>query len=571
MPDRNPLLVGLAVGEGTGPELAAVFEDALTQFAAHHGVDVRIERAPLVFRTFGGVVSSGLSAVEVARSAEENARAYEDFVRGFVGRGGSVIFRTAFNAQPLYSVRERLECVKLEVLPRSSGELLLVRDQVQGFYTGDNNSAADADVIRRTCTFSREKTFRVLDFALDAARRRWGSTARMDHFVLAYKFHLLDRRFEGWVAEYGRRHEVVPKLCQPDTVNRGLLRSSFDGNTLLVAGNEWGDIMHADLLSRFGLGSQEERCTRNVYLATDVAGLVEYQTVHGSADDIGGRGVVNPAATLLAAAHVLEEHGGSAGLIAKVGDALGFVARRLATPDAGGTATTEDVSQAVIQHVVGALHASPVSDVALIAVDMQHDFCAPDGRFAELGLVDGSEIRRLVSNLAELVTAARERGVPVVFVQSHAEEALLPANVVERNEKTGRTGMLKGRGAAAFGVTPLPHEKIVLKGGYDAFLGTDLEAHLRALGTRELVLTGVFSDLCVDALARTAYQKGFRVRLVVDATLPLERGPKEAAEFMARYYDASLETSDEVAVSWRSSERGRSEATVTLSAPTGSP
>ncbi len=76
--------------------------------------------------------------------------------------------------------------------------------------------------------------------------------------------------------------------------------------------------------------------------------------------------------------------------------------------------------------------------------------------------------------------------------------------------------------------------------GYDAFIGTELETHLRARGIDHLVIAGVFTDVCVDALARTAFQKGFRVSVVADATLPLERAQDDALAFMTRFYDATI-------------------------------
>ncbi|MGG7378438.1 isocitrate/isopropylmalate family dehydrogenase, partial [Escherichia coli] len=82
---------------------------------------------------------------------------------------------------------------------------------------------------------------------------------------------------------------------------------------------------------------QEERCSRNVYLADAVAGLEEYQTVHGSADDIAGEGRVNPVATLRAAAAMLERHAGIEGASERMEAALEDVARAgVATPDMGG-------------------------------------------------------------------------------------------------------------------------------------------------------------------------------------------------------------------------------------------
>jgi isocitrate/isopropylmalate dehydrogenase len=123
--------------------------------------------------------------------------------------------------------------------------------------------------------------------------------------------------------------------------------------------------MHAELIERFGLGHQEERCTSNVYLHKDVEGFVEYQTVHGSADDIAGRGLVNPTSTLRAAAQVFEAvrleylsspaSGGNdgistaPGIVAAMEVALVTAARHgIATPDAGGSAKTVDVTEAVL-------------------------------------------------------------------------------------------------------------------------------------------------------------------------------------------------------------------------------
>lgn len=101
-------LIGLAVGEGTGPELATLFEEAVAAFTAAAGTAVRIHKSPVLYRTFGGVMRHGLTAAAVARSSVEDAAAYESFVRELVAAGGRAIFRTAFNAQPLYVVRERL-------------------------------------------------------------------------------------------------------------------------------------------------------------------------------------------------------------------------------------------------------------------------------------------------------------------------------------------------------------------------------------------------------------------------------------------------------------------------------
>ena len=294
--------VGLSVGGGTGPELCAVFARAVEG-------KVELLRDPVAYRTYAGV--SKLAPADAARAAAEDAASYERFLLSLPARGVRAVFRTAFNAQSIYLVRERLRSVKVEDLSFAGGRFLLIRDQAQGFYAGANDEASPDKIVRR-CEFSREVTERVLDFAAAEAGRRWGGAAPR-RWLMAYKYHLLDTRFAGWVEDYARRHGVTIELSQPDTMNRALLGGGLTGNILIVGSNEWLDIVHAELLARHDGGVHDERFAVNRYLDPRLADLWEYQTVHGSADDIAGKGIVNPKATLRCAAAILERHAGVSG------------------------------------------------------------------------------------------------------------------------------------------------------------------------------------------------------------------------------------------------------------------
>jgi len=545
-----PLSIGLAIGEGTGPELATVFRRAVGRIADVHGRSIAVIACPHRFRTFSTSLDESLPTAEVIRIKNEDCDRYVQFLRELHGAGCDVVFRTAINAETLYQAREQLLGTKLEVLPTPRGELFLVRDEAQGFYAGRNDHESP-DVIRRVCEFRRDWTETLLDHARAAAAAHWGGADRIDHIVLAYKFHLLDNRFARWVSDYGRTHNVRLQLYQPDTTNRHLLRDAFAGNVLIVGANEWVDIAHVELLARYGMGPQENRHTRNEYLAPAVAGMVEYQTVHGSADDIAGRGLVNPIATLRAAAEILEQRGACQGAAARMERAIErSLARGCTTPDLGGDDSTDTVAGYVLdQYAAGDTHTSghaptPDSPGALLVVDMQHDLCAEGGRFHRLGLVDPAAMRVLARRIGTLVAWARASGVEVIFTRMLGDPDSLPANVVERNRRLGRQGyLLDGTpGAALFGVEPAPGELVVSKRGYDPFVGTALERHLRDRGVGHLLLAGVFADVCVDAAARTAYQLGFQVTVPADATVALRRELDETLEFMRYLYDARITT-----------------------------
>jgi nicotinamidase-related amidase/isocitrate/isopropylmalate dehydrogenase len=548
--------IGLAVGEGTGPELADVFRRAIATLGAVHGTDVQVVTCPRRFRSYGALAAADLSPSEAHRQAEGDAAAYADWLRSVHAAGVRAVFRTAFNAQSLYLVRETLWGAQVHGLEHSEGDLLLIRDGMQGFYTGRNSDPqASEDHIERVLEFSRVRTHRVLDFARAEAAARWGRVTG-NRLVMAYKFHLLDRRFARWVLEYGSSRGMPVELYQPDTTNRHLGRGLLNGKVVLVAGNEWADVMHTELLSRFGLGHQEERSSRNVYLADEVAGLEEYQTVHGSADDIAGQSRVNPTATLRAAAALLERHAGFSGAAAR----MESIVRRLresgpVTPDLGGSDTTETVAVAALDAYRRDTAPGPERGSsnahrrdALVVVDVLNDFCSPQGRFARDGLVDPTETAAMVDRIQRVISRARTVGTKVIFLRMEVDPGSAPQTMIERNRQEGRTGYLApaGFGSRFFRVAPLVHEKVITKTGYDPFLAPEFEAHLRAADIEMLTLVGAFADVCVDATARTAYQKGFGVRVLEDCTMGLKRDAADALAFMRSFYGAEMTRSSEV-------------------------
>jgi isocitrate/isopropylmalate dehydrogenase len=78
-------------------------------------------------------------------------------------------------------------------------------------------------------------------------------------------------------------------------------------------------------------------------------GWAYFESVHGSAPDIAGRGIANPTATILSAALMLE-HMGLGADAQRLEGAVGRVYRdgKNLTPDQGGTATTRAMAQAVL-------------------------------------------------------------------------------------------------------------------------------------------------------------------------------------------------------------------------------
>jgi tartrate dehydrogenase/decarboxylase/D-malate dehydrogenase len=107
--------------------------------------------------------------------------------------------------------------------------------------------------------------------------------------------------------------------------------------------------LHADILSDLAAalaGSLGVAPTGNVDPERRFPSM--FEPIHGSAFDIAGKGIANPIATFWTAVQMLE-HLGEANAAARLMKAIERVtASGVLTPDLGGTATTKDVTDAVV-------------------------------------------------------------------------------------------------------------------------------------------------------------------------------------------------------------------------------
>ncbi len=114
-------------------------------------------------------------------------------------------------------------------------------------------------------------------------------------------------------------------------------------------------------------------------------------------------------------------------------------------------------------------------------------------------------------NIARLLAAWRQRGWPIYYLhhQSKNPKSPLRPNYVGNEIKDS--------------VRPQPGEPVLQKQENSAFIGTDLEARLRAAGQTTVVLTGLVTDHCVSSTARMAANLGFDTIVVADATATFDR------------------------------------------------
>ena len=128
----------------------------------------------------------------------------------------------------------------------------------------------------------------------------------------------------------------------------------------------------------------------------------------------------------------------------------------------------------------------------------------------------------LLARLRALQDHARAAGIPVFHVQ-HA----------------GGEGEALARGTIGFAihpdVAPKPGEEVVVKDRCDAFLGTGLDARLRASGIERLVIAGMQTEFCVDTTTRAAFAHGYKVVLAADAHSTFDSAVLRAPQIVAHH------------------------------------
>jgi len=157
---------------------------------------------------------------------------------------------------------------------------------------------------------------------------------------------------------------------------------------------------------------------------------------------------------------------------------------------------------------------------ALLVVDVQRDFCAPDGAFSALGR-DLGRIQRILPGLKQLVESARQSQVTVIFLR-YVQSPLTESDVHLEQRARGRADLRYCQegspGAEFYYVQPEPGDAVVNKHRYSGFIDTDLAIILRSRGIRTIVMTGVATNGCVEATARDGFMHDFYVVFVDDCS-----------------------------------------------------
>ena len=229
-------------------------------------------------------------------------------------------------------------------------DFVVVRENTEGEYAqvgGFVYQMQPDEVAVQTSIFTRRGVERIVRFAFELAMKRNKKkrvTSITKSNAQGYSMVLWDRVFREVAAKFP---EVTTESLLVDAAAMNFIRrpESFD---VVVGSNLFGDILSD--ISAIIIGSMGLAASANLDPLRRFPSM--FEPVHGSAPDIAGKGVVNPLATILSAAMMLDHlQAVEAAREVEAAVAAVLAGGKVRTPDLGGTSSTDEVTTAVLEQL----------------------------------------------------------------------------------------------------------------------------------------------------------------------------------------------------------------------------
>ncbi|MGI9659326.1 MAG: cysteine hydrolase family protein [Gaiellaceae bacterium] len=175
-------------------------------------------------------------------------------------------------------------------------------------------------------------------------------------------------------------------------------------------------------------------------------------------------------------------------------------------------------------------------------------------RLAEAGLTDDSTYaidrieNMVVPNTARLIDTFREHGAPIIYTRCVSLRGD-GSDQTRRHQAFGLVCSADSHDAQILDeLAPQPGDIMLDKTGSSFFNSTNAEHLLHNMGVRTLVLTGIWTNSCVEGATRDGGDRDFDVALVEDACAAMSpRGHNNALEYLDKNFCHVWSTSEVIA------------------------
>ncbi|KAI0866932.1 Isochorismatase-like protein [Xylaria cubensis] len=178
-----------------------------------------------------------------------------------------------------------------------------------------------------------------------------------------------------------------------------------------------------------------------------------------------------------------------------------------------------------------------MSKTAVLLIDPYNDFLHPDGKLYNR-LAESLKDSDTITHLSEAVKVARTLHIPIFYCMHQQTNAhtFQGWNYLSDSQKVLQSQMVfeEGSFGARYyeGLQPdfdAGDVAVSKHWNSSSFANTDLDYQLRKRGISKLVFAGVVANTCIESTARYAYELGYEITMLSDATAGFSTEAKNAA------------------------------------------
>lgn len=181
-----------------------------------------------------------------------------------------------------------------------------------------------------------------------------------------------------------------------------------------------------------------------------------------------------------------------------------------------------------------------IVNLALVVVDMQNGFVSKEGSYGKLGM-NIESYQKVIPKIQSLINFCRNEAIPIFYTEAVREPSgidllihihnILPRSREERLQKIPICVRGTWDAQTIDEIKPTDEDHIIIKRRDSAFQDTELRVWLQSRGVNTLIFCGIDTSICVETTLRDAFNLGYDIVLVSDAT----------ASGIKSHYDTTLE------------------------------
>jgi len=159
----------------------------------------------------------------------------------------------------------------------------------------------------------------------------------------------------------------------------------------------------------------------------------------------------------------------------------------------------------------------------VLVIDMEQGMVREGAVVEKWGWPPVVKLDETIEANRQMLQRARTLGMPVIYsvgkkgIGGRADRMLRDSRLRDLLTDDEKAELAARRGGVFAEITPGPDDIVLEKTRWDFFLYTELDAVLKNLGIKRLIVTGINTNCCVESTARTGMQLNYEVAVAADA------------------------------------------------------